>query len=919
MSKNDLHVLRIAFGVNRGKVKNVQVGWARFCAKFENPSVEQDITFAQYLALTQDEQSVRKARPGYLVGAHFTDGVRRFPNIQKRYLISFDLDTVTPDQMAFFEKGLSGICGYEFLRHTTRKHCPEKPRWRIHIPTTKPVDGDKINALTRILASRLFPDPQESIDVVDVVSHRPAQVSYMPSMSRDQEYRCEVNHGEILDPDAVLAAFPGDWKDITQLPTRSDEKNARASDPNRKMEDPRTKPGLIGAFCKAYDIEAAIAEFLPDVYVAGESSDGNPRYSYAAGTSANGAVVYDGGLFITSHHGSDPIDGSANAWDMVRVHLFGHLDAKAKEDLTPGQLPSFKAMQEFAEKDDNVKAERAAMFGGFDDEDEDDEPVASRARVPGAKVPPKVEQPVADFDIDDFLEGGADTTERATVDKFDNDEDGPDDPPPKPKKAPTDEDREWPKRLTLDKQDELEKTKHNANVIVSNDPRICAGLALNEMSGSPMIRKALRFKKNPDIWQDKIEDSLIGRKWSDSDTSALAIALSAPRHLGGYGTDFSQLDLQQAMLLASGRRKFNPVLDKINLAVWDGVPRVDSLFIDWLRVEDNPYHRELARVWCVAAITRLYEPGHKFDLVPIIGGGQGGGKSSFIEMLAMGFSGILAADFESTQKMVESTRGRWVLEMSELKGLSRSGVEDVKQFISATSDTVRLAYRANEEDFPRRFVIMGTTNQDEYLKDTTGNRRYCPVKSPLNDRDRIDFKGFELVIPQIWAEAQAIYRAMRAAQPKGWLDLNFTSAEAYAEAKRLQETSRETTPQELLAEVIAEWLETPVPYEVAMSGTDNKFEADEGEEMLLRAAVRLMDVMTEFSSHILVRTSKIASEKLVQQALGHLKGWEKMQGDNKGGSRVEGVYGRWTVRSAQETRPQRWIPAGVDDISGLLD
>ena len=124
------------------------------------------------------------------------------------------------------------------------------------MPLTRPVDGDESNALTRIIGSQIFADPQASIDAVDVVSHRSSQVSFLPSRSRDQEYLCERNRGQVLDPDAFLAAFPGDWRDHTQLPMRSDEKSARPSSPGRKMEDPREKQGLIGAFCRAYDVEA---------------------------------------------------------------------------------------------------------------------------------------------------------------------------------------------------------------------------------------------------------------------------------------------------------------------------------------------------------------------------------------------------------------------------------------------------------------------------------------------------------------------------------------------------------------------------------------------------------------------------------------------------------------------------------------
>lgn len=912
---NDLHVLRISHGKHRGKVKNVEINWKRFCKQFEQPSVDADISFGQYSKLSQDDKAIRKARPGYLVGAQFAEGVRRLSNMGKRYVLSFDFDVVTPDQMFLILGGMSSLGDWEYLAHTTRGHCPEKPRWRVHMPLKRPVDHDEANALTRIIASRLLADPQESIDTVDVVSHRYAQVSYLPSISRDQEYLVERNAGRLLDPDEVLASFPGDWKDHTQLPTRSDEKSARPVDPNRKMEDPREKPGLIGAFCRAYDIEAAIAKFLPDIYTPGESTDGHPRYSYALGSSANGAVVYDDGLFITSHHGTDPIAGSANAWDMVRIHLFGHLDRGKDEETSPGSLPSFKAMSELAEDDPEVKAERAAIFASFDADEEEDE---DDPRDP----PVKARKPAAD-DIDSFLDGDAEgeADEGSGKDsRFDaaDDEDEADEPAPKKAKAEAGEaGKEWIKLLVLDKAEKLEKSHHNAQVVLCNDPRIAPCIAMNDLSGSPMLRKPLRFKKRPDLRGKPIEDKTLGRLWEDSDTALLATLISNPRHLGGYDTNFSQLMLQQAMLLAAEQNRYNPILDQINRTSWDGVPRVETLFIDWLKAEDNAYHRELAKVWCIAAVTRLHEPGHKFDLVPIIGGKQGGGKSSFIELLSMTHGGILASEFNSTQKMVESIRGKWLLEISELKGLSRSEVEDVKQFLSGTADTVRLAYRHNEEDFKRRCVFMGTTNQEEYLKDTTGNRRFCPVRSPLDMDHPLDFAGLRAAVPQIWAEAQVLYFQMRKQYPDGWLPLTLTSHEARATAQALQESAREESPQEAVLPDVLEWLNKPVPASVALGGASEKFEAEPGERFFVRGAVTAAMALADLADKPLVRAQRGDPMRVIAQALALAPGWERA--GPSGRARVDGKLARWFIREGQNREPQLWLPAPQEEFDGMLD
>ncbi|PWG15835.1 primase-helicase family protein [Salibaculum griseiflavum] len=447
MSENDFQILRISQGKHRGRVKNIQIPWRKFCRKFAEPSVDSSVTYGQYLKLGVDEQGEKKSAPGYIVGAQFADGKRRLANMQKRTLISFDLDEVKPAQMDEIEMGLSDICKYEFLRHTSRKHCPESPRWRIHMPISRPVDHDEANAITRILAAMIFSDPQESIDAVDVVSHRYAQVSYMPSRSKDQEYRCEVNHGELLDPDELLESFPGNWKDHTQLPMRSDESSARAADPNRRMELPTDKSGIMGAWCRTYTVDDCITEFLSDVYEPGVSTDGHNRYTYLQGTGSNGAVSYDDGLFLYSNHGTDPIEGAANAWDLCRIHLFGELDKDAREGTSPGSLPSFKAMAKFASEQEDVQIEIAREVNGlFDDaDDEDEEEEADPAPGGRVKKNPLSEHEESDEiekddfvdtfedDIDAFL-GGSDAAEEDDIDAFLGGADEPEEKPKKKKK-----------------------------------------------------------------------------------------------------------------------------------------------------------------------------------------------------------------------------------------------------------------------------------------------------------------------------------------------------------------------------------------------------------------------------------------------------------------------------------------------------
>jgi hypothetical protein len=175
MSDNDFHILRFSQGNrNRGKVENKEIIWRKFCRKFVEPSVDQSITYAQYLKLGVDDQGAKKSAAGYIVGAPFADGKRRLANMQKRNLISLDLDEVTADQMDDIELGISALCEYEFLRHTSRKHCQEKPRWRIHLPISRACDHDEANAITRILSARtralLLQEESQAVSPAEIIA-----------------------------------------------------------------------------------------------------------------------------------------------------------------------------------------------------------------------------------------------------------------------------------------------------------------------------------------------------------------------------------------------------------------------------------------------------------------------------------------------------------------------------------------------------------------------------------------------------------------------------------------------------------------------------------------------------------------------------------------------------------------------------
>ena len=172
-----------------------------------------------------------------------------------------------------------------------------------------------------------------------------------------------------------------------QSPFSERQGQKRDVDPNRKAEDPTTKKGIVGAFCRVYDVPAAIEKFLPDVYAPGDAGSGKARYTFLGGTTSNGAVVEDGGLFLYSYHTSDPCsDMLVNAFDMVRRHLFGHLDEGSRPDLSPSARPSYKAMVGHVRDDPLVVAEYAGVPKQYEFDDLDAGPDGEPTPNPEAEL-----------------------------------------------------------------------------------------------------------------------------------------------------------------------------------------------------------------------------------------------------------------------------------------------------------------------------------------------------------------------------------------------------------------------------------------------------------------------------------------------------------------------------------------------------
>ena len=300
-------------------------------------------TMEQYRKLPKAQRDEIKDIGGFVLGS-LKGGRRRKDCVLSRSGLSLDMDYASPDVMDQVEMFFSFRCFF----YSTHQHTPEHPRLRLIIPLSRDVTPDEYIAISRKVAEEI------GIEQFDDSTYEPSRLMYWPSTSSDGVFVCREIQGDLLDPDTVLAKYK-DWRNTAEWPV-SQRQQTIVQREVKKQADPLEKGGTVGAFCRAYSITSAIETFLPDVY---KHSAMHGRFDYIPADSHAGVVLYDD-RFAYSHHATDPVCGRLlNAFDMVRLHKFGDLDARAADGTEPSKLPSFKAMQEFAVQDPKVKGQLA--------------------------------------------------------------------------------------------------------------------------------------------------------------------------------------------------------------------------------------------------------------------------------------------------------------------------------------------------------------------------------------------------------------------------------------------------------------------------------------------------------------------------------------------------------------------------------
>lgn len=302
--------------------------YARLAAPARSPE-----NLMEYLRLPKNRQDDLKDVGGF-VGGTLEGGRRKAVAVQGRDIITLDFDAIPAMETANILKRLDSL-GISFAVYSTRKHEPIRPRLRVTFPLSRTVTADEYEPIARKLAEFV------GIEMCDPTTFEASRLMYWPSVCAGAEYIYQYADKPFADADGVLALYP-DWRDVTAWPQVPGAQKAQQR-LLQKQEDPTTKGGLIGAFCKTYSIYQVMETFIPGVY---EPVDNSPdRYTFLGGSTTGGAVVYDNGLYLFSHHATDPASGKlVNAFDLVRLQRFSGLDDEAKEGTPTVKLPSYTVM-----------------------------------------------------------------------------------------------------------------------------------------------------------------------------------------------------------------------------------------------------------------------------------------------------------------------------------------------------------------------------------------------------------------------------------------------------------------------------------------------------------------------------------------------------------------------------------------------
>ena len=774
--------------------------WSEFVEKLRIPQRTPE-KLEEYLNMPAAQQGSLKDIGGF-VGGTLSGPHRKADSVTGRDLITLDLDNIAAGETDNVLRKIDAL-GIAYAVYSTRSHADWKPRLRVILPLDKTVTADQYEPIARKLASTI------GIEMCDPTTFEASRLMYWPGCSCDSLYIFASADKPFISADGILALY-ADWHDVTTWPQVPGEAN-KAKTLLAKQQDPTTKNGLIGAFCRTYNIYGAIEKFIPLAYTATDKDD---RLTYTGGSTVAGAVVYEGGLFLYSHHATDPCSGQlVNAFDLVRLHLYGDQDSEVKPGIPTNRMPSFLAMKDAALKDAAVmtelnmaRAEENAASNVFDKLDGNTDGAAAEPKQDGQQPQAEAKKPEVSW----MMQAG----------------------------------------LSYDGNGNLRKTRDNIIRILTYNPAYKGKIATDDFAVRGMALGALPWNASDER-----------RIWSDTDDAGLAWELE--RNYGIVGKD----KIDAALLLVSEANRYNEVKAYLKSLTWDMLPRLDTVLHDYLGAEDNEYTRAVARKSFCAAVARVMTPGCKYDYVPVFVGPQGIGKSTFLATIGKDWYSDSLQSFEG-KEAAEMIQGVWINELGEMTSYRKSEANTVKQFLSKGADIYRQAYGRRTGKFPRKCVFFGTCNTYEFLNDLTGNRRFWPVDVGKLPPVKSVWSDLPQEVDQIWAEAVVRWLAEE--------PLYFDKPEMEQLARAEQDRHREANVKEGVIREFLDKKIPDNYYELPLSSRRTFWGGGMQTDSLLiqRNKVCALEVWCEcFGGD--VKNMRRADAMEINQILANLDGWER--------------------------------------------